>query len=72
MRLLEATMMTKNTTDTDVPSKSAKADGPMARYRRMYRAAGSRSGGRRAPHPGDILYWLTCLGAACLLILAAT
>ena len=24
------------------------------------------------PHPGDILYWVACLGGACLLLLCAT
>jgi hypothetical protein len=26
----------------------------------------------RGPHPGDVLYWVACVGGACLLILAAT
>jgi hypothetical protein len=46
--------------------------GIIARYRRLYRPADTHGGGPRAPHPGDILYWAACLGAACLLILAAT
>lgn len=28
--------------------------------------------GPRKPHPGDILYWVACLGGACLLLLSAT
>ena len=28
--------------------------------------------GRRRPHPGDVLYWVACLGGACLLLLSAT
>ena len=32
----------------------------------------TRSGGPRGPHPGDILYWVACLGGACLLLIAAT
>jgi len=28
-------------------------------------------GGPRKPHPGDVLYWVACLGGACLLLLAA-
>jgi len=24
------------------------------------------------PHPGDILYWVTCLGGACLLLIEVT
>jgi hypothetical protein len=46
--------------------------GLISRYRRMYRPAETNSGGPRAPHPGDIAYWITCLGAACLLLLAST
>jgi hypothetical protein len=26
----------------------------------------------RRPHPGDIVYWLTCLGGICLLLFAGT
>ncbi|MDP9049748.1 MAG: hypothetical protein M3O31_03360 [Acidobacteriota bacterium] len=26
----------------------------------------------RGPHPGDVLYWVACLGGACLLLLCAT
>jgi hypothetical protein len=26
----------------------------------------------RGPHPGDILYWVTCVGGACLLLIEAT
>jgi hypothetical protein len=29
-------------------------------------------GGRRKPHPGDVLYWVACLGGACLLLIKAT
>jgi hypothetical protein len=32
----------------------------------------TRSTGPRGPHPGDVLYWVACLGGACLLILSAT
>lgn len=32
----------------------------------------TRSGGPRRPHPGDILYWVACVGGACLLLIAAT
>ena len=31
-----------------------------------------RNGGPRRPHPGDVLYWVACLGGACLLLLSAT
>jgi hypothetical protein len=26
----------------------------------------------RRPHPGDVFYWVTCLGGVCLLLLAST
>ena len=26
----------------------------------------------RGPHPGDVIYWVACLGGACLLLLCAT
>lgn len=32
----------------------------------------TRGGGPRGPHPGDVLYWVACLGGACLLLIAAT
>ena len=32
----------------------------------------TRGGGPRRPHPGDVIYWVACLGGACLLILCAT
>jgi hypothetical protein len=32
----------------------------------------TRNGGPRRPHPGDVLYWVACLGGACLLLLSAT
>jgi hypothetical protein len=46
--------------------------GLIARYLRLYRPSETNSRGPRTPHPGDIAYWVTCLGAACLLLLAAT
>jgi hypothetical protein len=32
----------------------------------------TRGGGPRGPHPGDILYWVACLGGVGLLLIAAT
>ncbi len=32
----------------------------------------TRGGGPRGPHPGDVLYWVACVGGACLLLMAAT
>jgi hypothetical protein len=51
---------------------STNGCGLFARYRNMYRGDNPQNSGSRIPHPGDILYWAACLGAACLLILAAT
>lgn len=28
--------------------------------------------GTRGPHPGDVLYWVTCVGGASLLLIVAT
>lgn len=41
-------------------------------YHKLYRPSGTYDGGPRGPHPGDVIYWIACLGAAVLLILAAT
>ena len=30
------------------------------------------SRGTQGPHPGDVLYWVMCLGGACLLLIEAT
>ena len=38
-------------------------------HRNLHLPADTRS---RGPHPGDILYWVACLGGACLLLLSAT
>ena len=32
----------------------------------------TRGGGPRGPHPGDILYWVACVGGVGLLLIAAT
>jgi hypothetical protein len=32
----------------------------------------AHGGGCRSLHPGDILYWVACLGGACLLLICAT
>jgi hypothetical protein len=44
----------------------------MSLYRRLHRPAGTYDGGPRGPHPGDLIYWIACLAAVFLLILAAT
>jgi len=54
------------------PESAAGDSGLMALYRKLYRPAVTYDGGPRGPHPGDVIYWIACLGAAFLLILAAT
>jgi hypothetical protein len=57
----------------NAPQDTAGSDhGLMALYRKLYRPAGTCDGGPRGPHPGDVIYWIACLTAAFLLILAAT
>jgi len=43
-----------------------------AQHRGPFLLPDTRGGGPRGPHPGDVLYWVACLGGACLLLLAAT
>jgi hypothetical protein len=38
----------------------------------LHLVADTRGTGPRGPHPGDVLYWVACLGGACLLLLSAT
>jgi len=38
----------------------------------LHLLADTRGTGPRGPHPGDVLYWVACLGGACLLLLCAT
>jgi hypothetical protein len=43
-----------------------------AQHHGLFLLPDTRSGGPRGPHPGDVLYWVACVGGACLLLLAAT
>jgi len=43
-----------------------------AEHRGLHLLADTRGTGPRGPHPGDVLYWVACLGGACLLLIAAT
>ena len=45
---------------------------PQAAHRGLHLLADTRGTGPRGPHPGDVLYWVACLGGACLLLLSAT
>ncbi len=38
----------------------------------LYLVADTRAAGPRGPHPVDVVYWVACLGGACLLLLTAT
>ncbi len=55
-----------------VPDADSGDHGWMSLYRRLHRPAGTYDGGPRGPHPGDLIYWIACLAAVFLLILAAT
>jgi hypothetical protein len=47
-------------------------DAPSSGFAWLHPWADSRGGRPRGPHPGDILYWVACLGGVCLLLLSAT
>jgi hypothetical protein len=51
---------------------SANRDGMETAHRGLHLPPDTRGGGPRGPHPGDVLYWVACLGGACLLLLCAT
>lgn len=40
-------------------------------HRGLHLPLDARTGGPRRPHPGDVVYWVACLGGACLLLLFA-
>ena len=56
----------KAPTATEGPSHAYAAQG------NLYMLADTRNTGPRVPHPGDVLFWVVCLGGACLLLLIAT
>jgi len=45
---------------------------PLPSRRGIHLLPDTRSPRPRGPHPGDILYWVACLGGACLLLFSAT
>ena len=45
---------------------------PVKERRGIHLLPDTRSPKPFGPHPGDILYWVACLGGACLLLLCAT
>jgi len=58
------------TTASIANQAAANQSGLFAKYRRLYHPAETDGRGSRVPHPGDILFWVTCVGAASLLALA--
>jgi hypothetical protein len=53
------------------PGLVTRSDAPNEQ-RGLHLLADTRGTGPRGPHPGDVLYWVACLGGACLLLLCAT
>jgi hypothetical protein len=63
------------TNSQTIPVRKANNADAQAARRRLYLLADTRGTGPRGPrgpHPGDVLYWVACLGGACLLLLSAT
>jgi hypothetical protein len=54
------------------PISAYKSGETLAGADGLHLLADTRGTGPRGPHPGDILYWVACLGGACLLLFAAT
>jgi hypothetical protein len=51
---------------------NAELDAEADRHRGLHLADLTQPRTRRTPHPGDVLYWVACLGGVCLLLLSAT
>lgn len=43
----------------------------LLRYRYLYQSSDSPGGRPLAPHPGDILYWVGCVGAISAILFVA-
>jgi hypothetical protein len=52
--------------------EAMQASAAPAPHRGLHLLADTARGGPRRPHPGDVLYWVACLGGVCLLLLSAT
>jgi len=65
------TVQPQLTNDQILQAESAQHHAEMASPR-IHLVPDTRGGGPRGPHPGDILYWVACLGGVCLLLIAAT
>jgi hypothetical protein len=46
--------------------------GLLEQYRRLYNPGDIDGARPSVPHPGDILYWVACVGAVCALLFVAT
>jgi hypothetical protein len=57
---------------TIIHSQGPQLVGAEAADRSLHLPPDTRNGNPRRLHPGDILYWVACLGGAGLLILCAT
>jgi hypothetical protein len=68
-------MTTSNNTSangTVAAGASASARALLARFRRLYNPEDNDGARPSVPHPGDILYWIACVGAVCALLFVAT
>jgi hypothetical protein len=68
---LRVTVLPQLTNDQILQAESAQHYAEAAPPR-LQLVPDTRGGGPRRPHPGDVLYWVACLGGACLLLIAAT
>lgn len=46
--------------------------GLLLHYRHLYHSSQNSSPGAAAPHPGDILYWVGCVGAISAILFVVT
>jgi hypothetical protein len=53
-------------------ARASRAEGQPENHGLRLLADTRGTGPARGPHPGDVLYWVACLGGACLLLLCAT
>jgi hypothetical protein len=58
-------------TDNSASASASISRGLLARYRRLYNP-GNEGARPSVPHPGDVLYWVACVGAVCALLFVAT
>lgn len=46
--------------------------GLLLRYRYLYHSSENHGAGARALHPGDVLYWVGCVGGISAILFVAT